>query len=302
MNTFKTTTTDGRKICAISFDNETDMKVSTDSLIEAFRKDGEANTSDAYSHMKAIANNELRGRTFYGENVRSYDDAAGLLLNGYNKELKSIKAKYDGANAAAPAVVKTLHYCGAVPSVADYLAGRPRDMRRTVTATTDKVLTVYVDTGISCFVKADDAIEAAGKIAAYIGGLEKAGYRINLHAAFFGKEERERVAIIDLKLKDARNRANVARYMFPLCHPAFLRVFGVAQLSKNPVIECLADGLGRPIKHMWAWRETLKAVLPEGAQVISLQSLIDGENIDDQLKAWKEAKPTTIKYGVRFRA
>lgn len=301
MQTFKTRTSDKRTICAISFENETDMKAATDKLIEQFKIDGKAHTIQAWSYMRDIEGDNLDKAKYYGNDVKKYDDAANLLEYGYKKELQTVKASYDGANAAAPCVVKSLHYCGAVPSVGDYLAGRPRDMRRTTTMASDKILTLYVDTAIHCNVKAAEAIEAAAKIAGYIGGLEKAGYRINLHAVHIGQQDRNKISFLDLKLKDARNRANVARFMFPLCHPSFLRVFGLVHLSTNPIIENLGSGHGRPISYTLKWKETIKAVLPEGAQVVSLQELIDGKNIIDQVKEWKAAKPERIEKGQHFR-
>lgn len=288
---------------AAYFANETDLLNATRELIDEY-KAGKitAHNDAAEGTISELSAEEFdRGRSWYGDGVKKFEDAARFLVEGYKKDVEKIKASFDGAKMAAPVKVKTLHYAGAVPSVADYLAGRPRDMRRTVTANSDNVLSIYIDSGISCGVKAEQATEAAGKIAAYVGGLERAGYRVNLHAFVLSQQENNHASLIDLKLKDAANRANVSRFLYPLCHPSFCRVFEFVQLCLNPIIEDLGDGLGLPFNFVANGQEIIKGLLPAGALYISLNAMIRGTEIETQLDTWRKAKPEIIKHGARLK-
>lgn len=230
-------------------------------------------------------------KAWYG--CDGYAAAVDLLENGYKCDVSPMRAAYNIASANDPAVKHTLSFAGSIPSISDYLAGRPRDMRRAV-AVARKVVNVYVDCAISCGVTEKKILNANKQIAAYIGGLEKAGYSVNLFVCEFSVTEKNNLACSILKLKDAACRTNLARYMFPLVHPAFSRVYMHLDLAFNPVFSKshVVYGLASPITTLGkSAYKAMKAILPANSVVFSTQAIVSGQSIDFQVEQMKTAMP-----------
>lgn len=234
-----------------------------------------------------------------------YDDAADMLENGYNCDLKPIKAAYNLSSASDPAVKHTLNFAGSIPSISDYLAGRPRDMRR-IETTSKKVVNVFADVSISSREKKNNIFEATKQIAAYIGGIEKAGYSVNLYVCHMITTEanKNNITCSIVKLKDAANKTNLARYMFPLVHPACSRVFFHLETSFNPVFsDSFIDYcIGYPIAHSYFAYSALKAILPDNSVILSTQAIINGQSIQYQIEQMKAATPWKRTSGARIPA
>ena len=243
------------------------------------------------------------GRKWYGDGVNSYTDAVGLFSNGYTKHINAIKAAFDSAKSCAPTVTRGLFYAGACPCVPAVLAGRPRNMHTQVVNVHNRVISVYVDVCASASVGAAQLEDASAQIAAYIGGLQKAGYSVNVHVfnVTLQRGGDNNYSVLDLKVKDANARANISRFMFPLCHPSYLRVFEFIQACCNKHWQGVSWGLGSPLAHEDDALNIIKAILPAGALYLSSQAIINGKSIQSQIDALNAADAYKIKDGAPCR-
>ena len=281
-------------IAVYSFSSESDLVQYCAAKIEEYNAGAMDNeTSDKAQIARLVScdyQEEKNYKKWYGEGVKHYSDANNLLINGFVKDVKEMKDAYKHAAAVNPITKKTLHYCGAVPSVADYIAGRPRDMRRTITTVQNsKIANIYVEFGASQQKNAKQILEASLKVASYIGGMEKAGYSVNLHAIRVQEQREGYYSCFDLKLKDASNRANVSRFLFPLCHPSFQRVFNFLTLAINAK-DC---NLNRATYGSGSYHEgyqIVAALLPKDAIYISIEKSIEGVTIEAQQARFKDAQ------------
>lgn len=298
------TKTKALNIQVSAFANESALIEDCNRMCDAYRANAvKAVDDDVMEKMTGKRSFDSDGGNWYGDDVNNYDDAVNLFANGYKKNITAVKAAFDSAKASTPTVTRGLFYAGACPCVPAVLAGRARNMHTQITNVHNRVVSVYVDNGASCNVDAAQLEKAAAQIAAYIGGLQKAGYSVNVHV-FNVTAQRggdNNYSVLDMKIKDANARANISRFMFPLVHPSFLRVFEFVQACCNKHWQGVCYGLGRPIAHDDDALNIVKAILPAGALYLSAQALINGKSIQAQLDAFNAADAYKVKAGAPCR-
>ena len=300
--TLQATKTKALNIQVSAFANESALIEDCTRMCEDF-KAGKVDAVQAETMRKLTGADAYNERKWYGDGVNSYADAVGLFSNGYTKHVDAVKAAFDSAKSCAPTVTRGLFYAGAAPCVPAVLAGRPRNMHTQIVNVHNRVISVYVDVAASCGVNAEKLENASMQIAAYIGGLQKAGYSVNVHVfnVTLQRGGDNNYSVLDLKVKDANARANLSRFMFPLIHPSFLRVFEFIQACCNKHWQGVSIGLGCPLAHEDDALNIIKAILPAGALYLSAQALINGKDIKTQIDALNAADAYKVKAGAPCR-
>ena len=123
---------------------------------------------------------------------------------------------------------------GFVPNIGAYLTGHPNNMVniRHTFKPMSKVLTIVYNCSVPAFVKTNQMISAASKVACAISTLEAKGYRVNVYVCsyvrnFSSKAKNNAVGFI-IKIKDAGKPLDPLRIAYPLAHPSMLRRHGLA--------------------------------------------------------------------------
>ena len=176
-------------------------------------------------------------KTFSG--TKSFDEAQKLLDNGdatlsrtIMEQAVNIKAKSKTGYMRSNGIVSGPQ--GFVPNIGAYLTGHPNNMvniRRTFKPMS-KVLTIVYNCSVTAFVKTNQMISAASKVACAISTLEAKGYRVNVYVCsyvrnFSSKAKNNAVGFI-VKIKDAGKPLDPLRIAYPLAHPSMLRRHGLA--------------------------------------------------------------------------
>lgn len=146
--------------------------------------------------------------------------------------------------------VKTVYYAdvvGCVPIVPNYIAGIPEQMLNIKTVNIpSKVISVYVDVGMSCGYSTNDYKRQGMNIMSHIVALERQGYRINLYQCWATKYHKS-VGFLCIKVKDARDRMNIQRVMYPIVNPSFLRGIGFGWSVRCPILLEYQSDKGIPL-------------------------------------------------------
>lgn len=219
--------------------------------------------------------------------VKSYDEAIGLLNNGYEAVVEKLKA---GAKLSAQSVQKRITFeneiQGFAPIVPLAILGVPNNMiNMTMKPMKRKVMNVYYDITASSGTDKDDIINASAKLTGIIMELEARGYRFNLYAvqSYTNDDDADMLVV---KLKSSDKPIDLRRMSFPLCHPAFFRVIGFDWYSKFPQGKYRST-YGRAMKYTFKsdYAEAGKQLFGDDSILFSAVNLInqDIEQIKEEL-------------------
>lgn len=203
-------------------------------FVNWLRKTKQTTKGAKYDHSNSVGDSAT---TYAG--TESFEQAQDLMDNGDEKlshmimeQAVEIKAKSTAGYMRASNVVSTPQ--GFVPNIGAYMAGHPNNMlniRRTFKPIS-KVLTIVYNCSVTAFVKTNQMISAASKVACAISTLEAKGYRVNVYVCsyvrnFSSKAKNNAVGFI-VKIKDAGKPLDPLRIAYPLAHPSMLRRHGLA--------------------------------------------------------------------------
>lgn len=167
--------------------------------------------------------------------VESYDEALGLLKNGYQPTVDKMagifKATKDGEGKRFSFQNSIQGFAPVVPLFLNGVPNCMMDMRmKPIKA---KVIDVYYDMTASCVTDSDEIIKAGETLLGSIIELEKQGYRFNLYAVQSYSDDHSCDMLV-VKVKSSGQPLDLKRISFPLTHTAFFRVIGFDWYSKVP--------------------------------------------------------------------
>jgi hypothetical protein len=172
--------------------------------------------------------------------TRSYEEAMGLLKNGWDDMAKRIETKLNLiANEVQPKTTQRSKYdvVGFQASVPRYLQGIPTNMiNKKPVVQKQKVITIVKHIGYLWDVSADKIVENSIKALMIVKKIEAQGYRVNLDVISPAEEGNE-IAICRVRVKSASERLNVSKVAFPMVHPDMLRRMVFRFREVNPEIK-----------------------------------------------------------------
>lgn len=155
----------------------------------------------------------------------SYDEAVGLLLNGWSAESKKLTQMLKASSKPMPCAAyrNVLSVHGYQPVVPLYLAGVPTNMiNRQLVAIKSKVVNVTKMVGYAAYVSTDTIERESIKAMQVVQKLEAQGYRVNL-SIVLGTYKDNTEVVCKVKIKNANEKLNVSKLSFPMVHPSMLR-------------------------------------------------------------------------------
>ena len=195
------------------------------------------------------------------EGVETYDEALGLLKDGYQPVVEQFKEELKVAPKEGARISFNNNIQGFAPVVPLALKCVPNcmiDMRmKPIKA---KVIDVYYDMVVNAGTSPESIIKAGKAVLGTIIELEKSGYRFNLYAvqSYHGTNNGKRcVDFLCVKVKSSDRPLDLKRISFPLTHPAFFRVIGFDWQSKSPITRDLGWGRGSAMALEYS-RSTIK--------------------------------------------
>jgi len=165
---------------------------------------------------------------------------------------------------------------GFAPIVPNAIMGLPNSMvNSSMTQIKTKVLDIYYDMTVSCYVDSDDLIKAGQKMLGVILEMEAQGYRFNLYVCqTYG--DGKSCDMLCVKVKSANQPFDLKRMSFPVSHTAFFRGIGFDWYSKFPLGK-YRYGYGTPMYHLKTQDEIkaeFKRLFGKGATYFSAQTLV----------------------------
>lgn len=190
----------------------------------------------------------------YFTGTKSFNEALDLLKNGWDEMAKKVEklAQLKLKDIGVKNQIKTYYdVVGFQPSVPRYLQGIPTNMvnKKNVKQKV-KVLTLLKNIEYPGNTSIEDIINNSIKAFQIIRALEAKGIRINLEVFSYVKvRDYSEEVIVRVKIKDANERLNISKMVFPLIHPSMLRRIMFRELEVEPEINSYGwrDGYGIPI-------------------------------------------------------
>ena len=231
--------------------------------------------------------------------VESYDEALGLLNNGYQPTVDALKEELKVTPTEGPRISFRNELAGFAPVVPLALKGVPNCMvdmhMKPIKA---KVLDVYYDMTASCGKSPEQFLKAGKVLLGAIISLEKQGYRFNLYAvqSYYGRENGRVADFLCVKVKSSDSPIDLKRMSFPLTHPAFFRVIGFDWQGKSPITRdigyCRGQAIGYNYKMENITNDIIRPIFGNNAFYLSCAKLIDRDyNVDNVKKVFTNAKP-----------
>ena len=224
--------------------------VSEYNSISEFVKEIESKkTVPMFKGLEASQLAEKGRKGWYG--TSNYNEARGLLTNGWDAGAKNLNTKLKIANAKMQdKEVKRAVYdlVGFQASVPRYLQGIPQNMinKRTVKQKA-KVITLNKSVSYAALVNPDKIMEDSIKFLQIVQSLEKQNVRVNVNVIWMCEKGREKI-FYKIKIKSANERLNISKLSFPLTHPSFLRriMFKSLEVEERITDSRWATGYGIP--------------------------------------------------------
>lgn len=185
-------------------------------------------TDSSFEDMRKEASQKWHGA--------DYDEAMGLLRNGYQPTVDALKGVFKANVTGEGKRFKFQNSpVGFAPIVPLALMGVPNsmlDMRmKPIKA---KVVDVYMDMTCCSGTKSKEIMDASKKVLSAVIGLERQGYRFNLYSCT-GYFDGNTGDVVCVKVKSAEQPLDLKRVSFPMAHTAFFRVLGLDWYSKFPL-------------------------------------------------------------------
>lgn len=187
--------------------------------------------------------------------TESYEEADDLLRFGDRENLsklqKMITLKVSMKGTGEQVKTETYRsFVGYAPHVPSYVSGQPKTMLRKKIIKTQnaKVLNIVYNPCASANVDAEDLLNASIKVLDFINSLEKQGYKVNLYTLLSTRTREETVAMI-CKIKSSDDYTDLAKIVYPMVHPSFLRrhFFRFIETNKEITDRQFCVGYGTPV-------------------------------------------------------
>lgn len=177
--------------------------------------------------------------------TNSIDEAWKMIKSGdtsvmkdYDKDI--VKVDLDNVRPK-----QRLDVVGHNVNVPLYLIGVPTCMiRKDNKIFKNKIVNILVNNSVGCFTSTDSIIKMANDIFGKILAIENMGYRVNIYK-MIGSSSRNGDVLGFIKMKNDRERINLKKMVFPMCHPSMQRRLDFKFrecFGKNDVTH---DGYGR---------------------------------------------------------
>lgn len=209
-----------------------------------------------------------------------------LLREGYQPTVDALKS---GAKITATGKrFKSFNdIVGYAPIVPNAIMGLPNSMiNGSITPIKTKVLDIYYDMTVSCYVDSNDLIKAGQKMLGVILKMEAQGYRFNLYVCQTYADRRSG-DMLCVKVKSANQPFDLKRMSFPVSHTAFFRGIGFDWYAKFPKGK-YRDGYGTPLYHLHSQDEIkaeFKRLFGKGATYFSAQTIVkELSNAEEYIK------------------
>ena len=226
--------------------------------------------------------------------VKSFDEAKGLLLNGWSKEVENLKNAFNKelSSIERKSRIKTFaNVQGFMPIVPHAIMRLPNSMIDIrMESAKSKILKFMIIIDRACKNSVEDIIEKMSKQLAVISSIEKSGkYRCRIEALFnsFGDEYDRNLnyASCSVMVKRESQPFDIKRLAYPIIHPSMLRALmfaweGSLPMNKNEYHVC---GLGKSFEH-WkdgAKKEIITALTDENEKTIVVDLFTD---LEEELK------------------
>lgn len=231
-----------------------------------------------------------KGMSSSWEGVSSYDEALGLMHNGYSPVVDDFRGELSVTPKDGPRYSFKNAIQGFTPIVPLALKCVPNcmvDMH--IKPIKAKVLDVYYDMTVLAGVEAKEFIKAGKAVLGTIIELEKQGYRFNLFAiqTYVSGGRAGTVDTLCVKVKSSNKPLDLKRMSFPLTHPAFFRVIGFDWQGKSPITRDLGYGRGRDLGHEYNEKDLVTfatQMFGNNACYISCSNIIGSDYDRDMLK------------------
>ena len=168
----------------------------------------------------------------------SYEEAMGLITNGWAEPLEQIKKGTGNSFRSNGQVNKSRPQTGIVgyaPCVPNAILGLPNSMIMTEkTPSKVKAVTLLFSMSVTCAYSQEKILKAGIVILNIINDLELAGYRVRLDVEFFGANKGNDVCSARVTVKDWRQPLDLKKLAFPISHPSMFRRFGFRWLETYP--------------------------------------------------------------------
>lgn len=178
--------------------------------------------------------------------------------------------------------------CGFAPVVPHAIMGLPNAMlsfRNQPIST--KIIDIFVNNSYDCIVEQDSMISVGLTVAKIIRNYELNNIRVNLYAGSVCSEERKgknQSFGFSVKLKDSGAPLNMAKIVFPLINPAFLRRISFKHMEtvEKEILPDFRIGYG-------AVCNNFQSLLPGGMKILNLSECI-GLSVEQMQKKLDEQK------------
>lgn len=183
--------------------------------------------------------------------TKSYDEAEGLLVNGWNEHID----KFKSAAKVSPNVRRTQRkpatgVVGYAPNVPNAIRGLPNSMISTETVKQKvKAVTIVYSPCVNSKWKAQEIVECGVAVMKIINLLEAQGIRAQLSIEGMSTVVNNDWSVVWVDVKNWRESLDLKKLMFPVVSPSMLRRIGFRWLETNPDIKNrrYTYGYGTPI-------------------------------------------------------
>lgn len=184
----------------------------------------------------------------------SYEEADNLLRFGDKENLSKLQTKLSKISLKGSGETKKVEtyrsFVGYAPHVPSYISGQPKTMlrKRIIKTQNAKVLNIVYNPCAAACVGADELLEASIKVMNFISSIEKQGYKVNLYTFISTKNKQETVAMV-CKIKSSDDYTDLAKMVYPMVHPSFLRrhFFRFIETNKEITERNFCYGYGTPV-------------------------------------------------------
>lgn len=204
--------------------------------------------------------------------TKSWQEAQSLMDNGDKKIAKELINRKDEVSPKVKHLVRELinkrekSVVGAIPSVAAFLNGNPRNMirRKRQSAETKIVNIVYINS-ISCGIDKEDMIKVGINVLYCLNEFEKAGYRVNLYvgAATWVESNQKKAWGYVVNVKNSGQYVNIEKLAYLLANPSAIRrhSFRMMEVESETVFS-----------NYYGWRMNEKDVITSLLEKVSINN------------------------------